>query len=436
LPLGLTELIGADLLDEDLNRLMLTGGYPVLYDRQIPASDYFPSYIQTYIERDVRGISNVGNLSTFQRFVKLCAGRVGQLLNLSSLGNELGINYKTVRSWISILEASYIVFLLQPYHKYFNKRIVKQPKLYFFDTGLLCALLDIQSPEQLDSHYLRGNIFESFIIAEHIKSRLHAGLRPNAFFWRDSTGRKEFVVVPRQFTGRLLHDLKPAETAQGDIYLEIYLNEPGSVNRVGLYRRGTRVLPAITELDHFEKEPWTAGCLQGIVDAPFLSLTPGTRHGIIRDNHFDTLCRAMAPVEKHLQKIIEEQRKAEEERSSRLVLRRVQRALKEAFLRLPQEEYDWFDIYGGKPQQKPGSLFSSGPMSAASHEKNSREGENPEDGPELLDTDGSQKQFFEYAGPLFSALITPKSSVVSVDMRKKYRVICRDRSRQFLAHVL
>ena len=106
LPLGLTELIGPDLLDEDLNRVMFTGGYPVLYDRHIPPSDYFPSYIQTYIERDVRGISNVGNLSTFQRFVKLCAGRVGQLLNLSNLGTELGINYKTVRSWISILEAS------------------------------------------------------------------------------------------------------------------------------------------------------------------------------------------------------------------------------------------------------------------------------------------------------------------------------------------
>ncbi|MDH3882424.1 MAG: ATP-binding protein [Desulfobacteraceae bacterium] len=243
----------------------------------------------------------------------------------------------------------------------------------------------------------------------------------------DRTGRKEFVVVPRQFTGRLLHDLKPAETAQGDIYLEIYLNDPGSVNRVGLYRRGTRVLPSITELDHFEKEPWTAGYLQGIVDAPFLSLTPGTRHGVIRDDHFGALCRAMVPVENHLQNIIQEQRKAEEERSSRQVLRRVQRALKEAFLRLPQEEYDWFDIYGEKPKSKTGSLFSSGAMRG-----DSRENENPEDEEELLDNDSSQKQFFEYAGPLFSALISPKSSIVAVDRRKKYRVICRDRSRRIV----
>jgi len=246
----------------------------------------------------------------------------------------------------------------------------------------------------------------------------------------DRTGRKEFVVVPRQYTGRLLHDLKPAETARGDIYLEIYLNQPGSTNQVGLYRRGTRVLPSITELDHFEKEPWTAGYLQGIVDAPFLSLTPGTRQGIIRDDRFDALCRAMVPVEKQIQKIIEEQRKAEEERSSRQVLRRVQRALKEAFLRLPQEEYDWFDIYGDKLQKKSGNLFSSGPIHGESRVKSDPENEQPEVVSELLDTDGSPKQFFEYAGPLFSALISPKSSVISVDQSKKYRVICRDRSRR------
>jgi len=251
----------------------------------------------------------------------------------------------------------------------------------------------------------------------------------------DRTGRKEYVVVPRQFTGRLLHDLDPAETAQGDIYLEIYLSDPGSLNSVGLYRRGTRVLSSITELDQFDKEPWTAGYLQGIVDAPFLSLTPGTRHGIIRDDPFDAFCMAMAPVEEQLQSIIEEQRKAEEERSSRQVLRRVQRALKEAFLRLPQAEYDWFDIYGETPQAKPGRLFSSGSISGESREKKDGEKENSEHDPDLLDDD-SAKQFFEYAGPLFSALISPKSSVVSVDKRKKYRVISRDRSRRIVSENL
>ena len=217
MPLGLTELINADLLDEDLDHVMFTGGYPVIYDRHIPVTDYFPSYIQTYIERDVRGISNVGNLSTFQRFVKLCAGRVGQLLNLSNLGMDLSINYKTVRSWISILEASYIVFLLQPHHKKFNKRVVKQPKLYFFDTGLLCALLDIQNPEQLAGHYLRGNIFESFIISEYIKSRFHAGRRPNTFFWRNSTGHEIDLIIE---AGAQLWavEIKSGETLNEDFF--------------------------------------------------------------------------------------------------------------------------------------------------------------------------------------------------------------------------
>ena len=138
--------------------------------------DYFPSCVQTYIERDVRSVTAVVNLSTFQRFVKLCAGRVGQLVNLSSIGNELGINYKTVRSWISILEASFVVFLLPPHHRSFKKRVVKQPKLYFYDTGLLCSLLDIRSEEQLGTHYLRGNIFESFVISEVVKQRFHTGM--------------------------------------------------------------------------------------------------------------------------------------------------------------------------------------------------------------------------------------------------------------------
>ncbi len=246
----------------------------------------------------------------------------------------------------------------------------------------------------------------------------------------DRTGRKELIVVPRQFTGRLLHNLKPAETVQGDIYLEIYLSDPGTSNRVGLYRRGTRVLPSITELDHFHREPWTEGYLQGIVDVPFLNLTPGTRHGVIHDSHFDAFCRAMDPVESHLQQVIEDQRKAEDERSSRRILRRVQRALKEAFLRLPQEEYDWFDIHGGKRQETPGSLISSGPMGSGSRKENDRESENAEDVPALDEDDSGQKLFFEYAGPLFSALISPQSSVVSVDRRKKYRVVCRDRSRR------
>jgi hypothetical protein len=248
----------------------------------------------------------------------------------------------------------------------------------------------------------------------------------------DRTGRKEFIVVPRQFTGRLLHNLNPAETEYGDIYLELYLSDPGGSNQIGLYRRGTRVLPSITELEQFQKDPWTAGYLQGIVDAHFLNLTPGTRQGILRDDKFNIFYRAMEPVENHLLQIIEDQRKAEEERSSRQILRRVQRALKEAFLWLPQEEYDWFDIHVGKSQKKPGNLFTHGPISGSPREKNNLGSDDSKDEKEPDGDDVTQKQFFEYAGPLFSVLISPKSSVVSIDKRKKYRVVCRDRSRRLV----
>jgi len=246
----------------------------------------------------------------------------------------------------------------------------------------------------------------------------------------DRTGRAEYIVTPRQFTGRLLHDLRPAETEPGDIYLELYLSDSGSANRVGLYRRGTRVLQSVLELDHFQKEPWTAGYLQGILDAPFLNLTPGTRQGIILDDRFDAFCRALEPVEKQLHEMIEAQRKAEEERSSRRILRKVQRALKEAFLRLPQEEYDWFDIRAGKTQKKKDPLFSTESAIGAGREENGGKGEGPEAAPESDGDEGRQKEFFEFAGPLFSVLISPKSSVVPVDRRKKYRAVCRDRSRR------
>ena len=246
----------------------------------------------------------------------------------------------------------------------------------------------------------------------------------------DRTGRAEYVVVPRQFSGRLLHDLKPAETPLGAIDLELYLSDPGSDNRIGLYRRGTRVLPSITEIDYFQKEPWTAGYLQGIADAPFLNLTPGTRHGIIMDDRFDVFCRALAPVEAQLQQIIAEQRKAEEERSSRQILRKVQRALKEAFLRLPQEEYDWFDIHGGKTQKKKETLFTSGLVGGAVRKETGREDGTPETSPDFGSNEGEQKEFFEFAGPLFSVLISPKSSVLAVDKSRKFRAVCRDRSRR------
>jgi len=247
----------------------------------------------------------------------------------------------------------------------------------------------------------------------------------------DRTARTEYVVVPRQFKGRLLHDLQPVDTELGDIYLELYLNAPDSVNQVGLYRRGTRVLPSITELDPFQKAPWNNGCLQGIVDAHFLNVTPGTRHGVIRDERFEAFCLALEPVEKLLQKTIEEQRRAEEERSSRQTLRKVQRALREAFLYLPKEEYDWFDIHGGRSRKKTGAHLDA-TLPNGSHEYG-EQGDmvsGVSEHPQGFNRDEGQKAFFEFAGPLFSVMITPKTSVVSIDKQKKFRALCRDRARR------
>ena len=140
-------------------------------------------------------MKNIGNLTLFRKFIQLCAGRIGQLLNMTSLGNEIGVDHKTIRSWLSVLEASFIVFFLQPYHQNWNKRLVKQPKLYFYDTGLLCSLLNLQGASDLGMHHLRGNIYENYVISEHIKGQLHSGIRPSAFFWRDHSGHEVDLII-------------------------------------------------------------------------------------------------------------------------------------------------------------------------------------------------------------------------------------------------
>jgi uncharacterized protein len=188
LPFGLDELQEAEYPMDDPEKYLYQGLYPRIYDQNIPPADWYPNYIQTYVERDVRLIKNISDLNTFQRFLRMCAGRTGQILNLSSLGDDCGITHNTARSWLSILEASFIIFLLKPYYQNFSKRLIKMPKLYFYDSGLNCALLGIENQKQLSTHYLKGGIFESFIIAELIKYRLHRGLEPHCYYWRDQQG--------------------------------------------------------------------------------------------------------------------------------------------------------------------------------------------------------------------------------------------------------
>ncbi|MCJ7602355.1 MAG: ATP-binding protein [Desulfobulbaceae bacterium] len=217
LPFSFSELTRADRLPSHADSLLHTGCYPPLHDRDIAPRAWFSAYVTAYIERDVRQVLKIQDLETFQRFVRLCAGRTGQLLNLSSLAVECGITHNTAKAWISVLEASYIVFLLRPHHANFNKRLVKSPKLYFYDVGLVSWLLGIQTPEQIETHPLRGNIFETCIIAELMKSRLNRGERPNLFFWRDSNGSEVDVIV-EQGTRLLPVEIKSGKTVTREAF--------------------------------------------------------------------------------------------------------------------------------------------------------------------------------------------------------------------------
>lgn len=201
LPFSLEELASHSLTASDPWTALWKGGYPRLHTEGWQPGEWLPSYIQNYLERDVRQLAQIGDLSRFQLFLQLCAGRIGQLLNLSSLGNEVGADHKTIARWISILEASYVVTLLRPHHANFHKRLVKTPKLYFLDTGLACSLLRIRNASDLDTHHMRGNLFENFAITELLKNRLNEGQKPSYWFWRDSSGHE--VDLVSEESGRL-----------------------------------------------------------------------------------------------------------------------------------------------------------------------------------------------------------------------------------------
>lgn len=186
LPLSLAEL--SKNKKKNLDSVLLRGCYPSLQKAQMTPGDWFASYVMTYIERDVRQLLNVQNLSTFQKFLKLCAGRTGQLLNMTALAEEAGISQSTARAWISVLESSDLIFLLPPYHRNFGKRLVKMPKLYFIDVGLASWLLGIRDSKTMETHPLRGALFETLIITEFLKNRYNSGEPADLYFWRDNNG--------------------------------------------------------------------------------------------------------------------------------------------------------------------------------------------------------------------------------------------------------
>ncbi len=239
----------------------------------------------------------------------------------------------------------------------------------------------------------------------------------------DRQARSQHTVIPREFSGRLLHQLPPIEVSGKEVYLELYLNDPNPENHVGLYRHGTRVMEDVIILDAFQRDPWNSGCLQGIIDAPSLNLTPGTRTGILQDEQFEALCRALEPVDILLIQAIEEQKRAAEKKASKAILRSIHRAFREALLALPEEEYDWFKISDGKDEARHSRRKPGLPLL--------------DDGEDALEgsrqaVSAQQKEFFDFPGPLHSVIISPAACTVPVGETRKFRAIPRDRTRRLV----
>lgn len=211
---------GPSLDAGDLFKMLFTGFYPRIHDKRLPPQNWLANYYQTYLERDVRDLLNIGDIEAFGRFVRLCAGRCGQLLNLSSLASDAGISHTTAHRWLSALEASFVVFLLRPHHRNFNKRLIKSPKLHFVDTGLLCYLLRIRTPEELEAHASRGAVFESWAASELLKSYYHQGLPADIHFWRDSAGHEVDLLID-QGTRQVPVEVKSGQTVAADFFREL-----------------------------------------------------------------------------------------------------------------------------------------------------------------------------------------------------------------------
>jgi predicted AAA+ superfamily ATPase len=192
LPLSLAEL--HEHIGSDTDTLLFNGGYPAVWGKNIPANDVYRNYYNTYIERDVRQLLNVKDISAFQKFIRLCAGRIGSEFNASAISNDIGVSFHTIQEWLSVLEASYVVFRVQPFYRNIGKRLVKTPKMYFYDTGLVCFLLDIETPKQLATHPVRGMLFENMVMVDFLKSRYNLGKSPSVFFYRDKSQREVDIV--------------------------------------------------------------------------------------------------------------------------------------------------------------------------------------------------------------------------------------------------
>ena len=213
-PFDISEL--PSIVKQDINHIIWKGFYPRIYDKQIAPSDFYPSYLQTYIQRDVRTLKAIENLNTFTKFLSLCAGRIGQVLNLTSLSNDAGITVNTAKSWLSLLEASFVIYQLQPYHKNFSKRLIKSPKLYFYDTGVASSLLRLVDPEMVSTHYLYGSLFENLVISEIVKHQYHQGSISSVYYWRESNGMEIDCIIELADNELVALEIKGGQTFTKD----------------------------------------------------------------------------------------------------------------------------------------------------------------------------------------------------------------------------
>jgi predicted AAA+ superfamily ATPase len=217
LPLSLNELVNADIDVEKYEELIFRGFYPRIYDRQLRATEFYPNYLETYVQRDVRQIKNVGNLSLFNRFLSICAGHIGQTINYSNIANDTGVSVSTIQNWLSVLETSFIIYRLNPYYRNFNKRITKAPKLYFYDTGLACSLLRINNVDALETYYQKGALFENFVINEICKQYYNRGNRPPIYYWKDSNQNEIDLII--DLGGQLIPvEIKSARTFSSQFF--------------------------------------------------------------------------------------------------------------------------------------------------------------------------------------------------------------------------
>jgi len=265
-------------------------------------------------------------------------------------------------------------------------------------------------------------------LASELRDRIRAtGVRVVVV---DRLARKQYQVEPRQFEGRLLHQLPAVRSPFGEAYAELYLTEPADNCRVAITRGGTRVIDDISSLPGLEHVPWNSRYLQGLIDVPYLNLTPATRLGIVHDERYAALVEALAPLEAHLSRVIDDQRRAEEEQANRESLRAIQRAFREAMLALPREEYDWFDIHSRIPQAaKGGNGAKSEQVGDTGRDEDEAVAGIPEPGGEGTG-EPAQRRFFDYAGPLHTVVISPAASTLAVNQSRRFRALPRDRSRR------